>query len=75
MRSKAIMLCNGPLSGQAVVVDSEYMSEYAFFERGDGSIIHKEVPTEAIVAKRRVYYRSKYKFGDYEIFIWEEDFK
>lgn len=62
------MLCNGPLSGRQEAVP-ENMVEYTFFEQPNIST----VPTKAIVAKRRSYCKSPYKFGPHEIFIWEED--
>lgn len=66
------MLCNGPLSGQLTAVP-ENMTEYVFFQKYDGSILCKEVPDDAFLAKRRMYCKSKFKFGGNEIFIWEKD--
>ena len=72
MASKTIMLCNGPLSGQLTSVP-ENMTEYVFFQRYDGSVLDKKISDEDFIAKRRLYCKSQFKFGENEIFIWEED--
>lgn len=68
------MLCNGPLSGQLTYVPEE-MIEYNFFQREDGSILSELHHNEAIMAKKRSYFKSLYKFGNNEIFLWEESVK
>lgn len=70
MQSKGIMLCNGPLSGRQEIVRGN-MTVYEYFEY-PGNIINDEV---GVIAKRRSYLKTEYKFGDLEIFIWEEGIK
>lgn len=47
------------------------MTVYEYFEY-PGNIINDEV---GVIAKRRSYLKTEYKFGDLEIFIWEEGIK
>lgn len=61
------MLCNGPLSGRQEIVRGN-MTEYLFFEN------YRQVDfNKGLNIKQKKYIKSEYKFGELEIFIWEED--
>ena len=69
MGSKAIMFCSGPLSGRQEMVD-ERMEVYRFFEQPKITSVNVTAP---LTIKEGKYYKSKYKFGEFEIFVWEGD--
>jgi hypothetical protein len=72
METKGIMLCNGPLSGRQLMAES-WIKEYRFFEQPLIPLLDDTPDNYPKPPKERVYYKSKYKFGDFEIFIWEGD--
>lgn len=66
---KGIIFSGGPLSGKQMMVESD-ITTYSF------KLQPENLPPTAMTqetAEDKSYYRSKYKVGDCELFIYEDD--
>lgn len=70
MDAKGIVFSGGPLLGQQLMVQ-DFITEYKFKR------LKSNLPTDDGWPDTEdcFYYKSKYKVGELELFIWQDDYK
>lgn len=70
MNGKGILFSGGPLDGQQLMVPDDSIKEYKFAR------LNKPLSESGPVdIEDCFYYKTEYKVGSCELFVWQDDYK